>query len=652
MIIFTSFNSIKATPESPTSSAVIQTEKSPQWYASQVEKYARNAPNLALKFANESAQYLEKHPHPVSEIKILNESSYAYYFLGDYPKAMERAKKAEVLAQKNKLYKALARSKVLQGNVLQSISVHERALVQYKEAADYYRANEMHHLLSKVMVNLANTYYNAGQHSVAMSFYKQAEEADTKKRNRAKYFLGYANIYSEQNKIEKAILYYLKAAEDYKMKNDQIGQELSQSGLGWLYLKQKKPEKAMVLFDKALASARSSGRLFREVNMLSWKSEALLQLNRNKEALNIANQAVKIATQLSSKLDQILAYQAKALALEKLGNINEALQVYKLIIALNIEVKNKQVETQMAVMQAVFDLDNKNHQIDLLSSQNIIQELNLKQQQFMSLIIVITILFISITAFFFYYRRTQQKLLQEEQHVSIRLKELDNLKNQVMANTSHELRTPLNGIIGMTQLLLETSETLTEEDAEKIEVIKQCGTRLLSLVQDITDFSQLQARKLKLHPAPIDFLELVKEVKSLLAQIAKDKNLTIEIAIEENLPLLYADKKRLHQILLNLIGNAIKFSNNGVVSVVAIKYEKYARILISDEGIGIQKNKLTQIFQPFEQVDGSLTRENEGSGLGLPITRELLLLHQQDITIITERNKGTTFSFILPIANT
>ncbi|MET1255450.1 ATP-binding protein [Aliikangiella maris] len=650
-ILFSTFTFVNASSDSSQKvTPPSQNEINGQWYAVQVKKYARNAPNIALKFAEQSVDYFAKKPDPLSEARVLNESSYAYYFLGNNQKAMELAKKSEVLAKKHNLGSAIARSKVLQGNVMQSIGVFKDSLVLYKDAATYYRETQNIKQLGKVLVNLANTYFEAGQYSIAMDFYQQAEEADVAQDNRAKYYLGYANTYAKQDDIDKSILYYLKATEAYAKDNDQIGKELSQSGLGSLYLKQNRPDKALLLFDTALNSARASGRLFREVIMLCWKSEALIQLNRADEAFVIASEALDLATKLGTKADQITAYQAKAVSLEHVNRLAEAVEMYKQIITLDAEVRTQKVETQMAVMQILFDLEKKNHQIDLLSSQNTIQELNLKQQRALSLAIVVSILLLSISTFFFYYRRTQKKLLEEEQLISDRLKELDNLKNQVMANTSHELRTPLNGIIGMTQLLLETSETLHEEDAEKIEIIEQCGTRLLSLVQDITDFSQLQSGKLKITQTPVDLYKIALEVTSLLQQLAQNKSLELVLSFEEKLPLIYADKKRLHQVLLNLIGNSIKFSSNGQIDITAHTEKNHVRISVSDQGIGIPEDKLAQIFEPFEQVDGSATRQNEGSGLGLPITRELLLLHKSDITVITTLGKGTTFTFSLPIA--
>ncbi|WP_444994159.1 ATP-binding protein [Aliikangiella sp. IMCC44359] len=641
----------------PTVAASQKTEKAykeqtinAEWYALQVKKYAKNAPKIALKLADEGLNFLKNHPNVTAESRILNESSYAYYFLGNYPKAMELAKKSQALAKSNKLGNELARSQTLQGNVLQAIGIYEHALINYKDAINYYRENKLNYLLSKVLVNIANTHFEAGRYSIAMNFYKQAEKTDLVQQYKAKYYLGFANTFAQQNKLDDAIIYYLKASKEYENENDQIGQELSNSGLGLIYLKQNTPNKAIKLFDIALSLSRVSGQLFREINTLCWKSKALLQLKKPEEALKIANQALDLATKLSTKVDQITAYQAKASALEQLGFNSKALALYQLIIELDIEVRKQQVQTQIEVMKAVFDLENKNNQIDLLSSKNMIQELNLNQQQFISLIIVIFILLLSISTFFFFYRKTQQKQLRDQQSISAKLKLLDIVKDQVMTNTSHELRTPLNGIIGMTQLLLETSEELNGEDAEKIEIIEQCGKRLLNLVQDITDFSQLQSRKLNVNLTPVDIIPIIKQAKSLLNQLAALKELKIEVLIKENLPLVYADKKRLHQILLNLIGNSIKFSQNGIITIKALQENNNIRVSVSDQGLGIPENKLAKIFEPFEQIDGSASRENEGSGLGLPITRELLLLHNSDISVTSTLGQGTTFTFLLPLA--
>ena len=620
-----------------------------EWFAKQVTSQARNDPTLAIELADEALLFFKTTPEPIHQATVLNESAYALYFLGRYTDSMERAKQAEIYSKSNNFRFAIARSKILQGNVLQAVGVYQHALAHYQEAATVYRTSNDKNALSRVLNNIANTHYNASQYTVAMDFYRQVGELAETNRGKAQSLLGIANTLSELGDHFQAIEHFKRAHQYYELSNDQLGMELALSGLGLQYIELEQYEKAIQLIDEALDSAKKGSRLFRQDNMLKLKSRATLLLDSPKEALAIAESAYEQAKHIGNVSQQIEALRAKSAALEKLGQVSESLKILRQAEGMDSELRNSHSETQLAVMQAVFNLEKKDHQIDLLSSTNTIQELEFEQQRLRGFFIFGGVIFIMTVAVFLYYRRTQARLLEEQKHISIRLRELDALKNQVMANTSHELRTPLNGIMGMTQLLLlSPAIAKSQEDSEKIKVIEECGDRLLGLVKDITDFSHLQAGQISIKPEAVNVKDTIDHTCQLLSQVAAKKSLKITTNIEPQLPFVWADKKRLDQILLNLVGNAIKFSHSGTIQISAQRNQDKIRFSIEDEGIGIPENKLDSIFEPFEQIDGSSSRENEGSGLGLPITKELLLLHKSKIEVKTELGKGATFSFTLP----
>ncbi|TQV85800.1 tetratricopeptide repeat protein [Aliikangiella coralliicola] len=622
-----------------------------KWFANQVKEHARNDPATAVNIAETALRYFEKSPDAVSKATVLNESSYALYFLGRYTEAMQRAKNAEVHAKNNQLEGATARSKVLQGNVFQAIGVYDEALSHYQEAASYYRQQNNKIFLGRVFNNIANTYLHAAKPYAALDFYRQSGEIATTDRDQAKMYLGFANTYEVLGEPENAIQNFYKALELYKKTNDQLGQELVSRGLGYSLLEQGKPKEAIELFEQTLISAKKGNRLFREANTLHLKARALLELGDFELALTDVDRSIKLALETDDKENQKLGYRMKSQILEELGKHSQALELYKTAVMIERDFINSRANTQLSVMQAKFDLEKKNHQIDLLQSENALQLLKIEQQRVISLAVIGSLLFAAAIIFFLFYRRTQRKLLLDHKQVSERLKELDKVKNQVMANTSHELRTPLNGIIGMTQVLLdESNEGLSEENADYIKVIENCGQRLLSLVQDITDFSQLQAGKLKLKVTAVDLETVVEQVYSLLAQLAGQKGLELKTQLPLALPPVSADPERLNQVLLNLVGNSIKFSDKGSIYIIAKKVDAEIKITIKDQGIGIPEEELLHIFEPFEQVDGSSTRTNEGSGLGLPITRELLHLHNSILEVNSILGVGTEFSFSLAIA--
>ena len=235
------------------------------------------------------------------------------------------------------------------------------------------------------------------------------------------------------------------------------------------------------------------------------------------------------------------------------------------------------------------------------------------------------------------------------------LQHLDQLKDEFLANTSHELRTPLNGIIGIAESLIDgATGDLSPQTNGNLAMIAASGRRLSSLVGDILDFSKLRHQNIELELRPLDIRAIVDAVCILSQHLITHKNLHIINRISVDFPLAEADENRLQQIFYNLIGNAIKFTPEGIVEISAIILPKGNKsqiaITISDTGIGIPTNKLDRIFESFEQGEGSTAREYGGTGLGLTITKQLIELHRGEITVESEMGIGSRFTFTLPIA--
>ncbi|MBE7380096.1 MAG: ammonium transporter [Leptolyngbya sp. SIO1E4] len=235
------------------------------------------------------------------------------------------------------------------------------------------------------------------------------------------------------------------------------------------------------------------------------------------------------------------------------------------------------------------------------------------------------------------------------------LQQLDRLKNEFLANTSHELRTPLNGIIGIAESLMDgVTEALSQATRENLSLIVASGRRLSNLINDILDFSTLRQRTLTLQLRSISLRSLVDEVLTLSAGLIRHQSLQLVNEIPADLPPVRADENRLQQILHNLIGNAIKFTESGTVAISAAPLaddpEKKMVITVADTGMGIPAAKLTRIFESFEQADGSVARQHGGTGLGLAITRQLVETHGGNIWVESTVDVGSQFHFTLPLA--
>jgi two-component system sensor histidine kinase ChiS len=245
-------------------------------------------------------------------------------------------------------------------------------------------------------------------------------------------------------------------------------------------------------------------------------------------------------------------------------------------------------------------------------------------------------------------RLEQQNVELDAKNVA--LSRLDQMKDMFLANTSHELRTPLHGIIGLADSLAERAAT--GPGAGELRLISASARRLAALVNDLLDFSKLKHRSIELSAKNVDVRAVTDVVLTLIAPMRGTKSIELVNRIPVDLPEARADENRLEQILFNLLGNAIKFTNDGKVELSARAIDKRTiEVTVTDTGIGVPKESFARIFESFEQADGDAAREHGGTGLGLTITKQLVELHGGAIRVDSEVGKGSRFSFTLPVAD-
>jgi signal transduction histidine kinase len=239
------------------------------------------------------------------------------------------------------------------------------------------------------------------------------------------------------------------------------------------------------------------------------------------------------------------------------------------------------------------------------------------------------------------------RLLAEQETTIVKLQELDRLKSEFLTSMSHELRTPLNSILGFSELLmLDLTDKVARNDAE---LIHSSGQILLAIINDILDVSKLEAGLMEIVPEPLNVVEIMPEIFASSVVLVRNKAIKIEMDVPDILPVVHADKLRLKQVLLNLIGNAVKFTSTGMITIKASLEGDFIRFGVIDMGIGVPKEKQELIFRQFQQVDMSGTRSYGGVGLGLAISKKLVEMHGGEIGVVSEEGVGSEFWFTVPI---
>jgi signal transduction histidine kinase len=245
------------------------------------------------------------------------------------------------------------------------------------------------------------------------------------------------------------------------------------------------------------------------------------------------------------------------------------------------------------------------------------------------------------------------RLYMEQSATVVQLRELDRLKSSFLANMSHELRTPLNSILGFADVIIEELDgPLTETMSNDLKLIQKNGQHLLHLINDVLDMAKIESGRMNLNPERFRIHDLLEEVTSITSPLASEKNLALFIENDSDSSVeLMADRTRLRQVMINLVNNAMKFTEKGEIRLRAFHHDDLITVRVRDTGVGIPPDKLEVIFQEFTQVDTSTTRKGGGTGLGLPISRRLIEIHGGRLWAESTgvAGEGSTFFVELPI---
>ena len=582
-----------------------------------------------------------------------------YAVQGDYNQALEAFTKSYQLVSAGEDQLSMATTLSNIGTVHYELGNYPEAIKNLLESMSTYEMLEDKAGLSRVTNNLGNIYLRQKNEKKALEYYTYSLSIKKEIGNKRTLPSSYNNIalvHSNLEQFDLALENLLISAE----LSDELGDELSYSraisNIGDVYNRLGQYDKALEYLNPSIEEKKKLGDKDGLSAAYLYRGQSYL-FKKNFESARIdCERSLEIGRDMGATMLIKEACECLSSAHEGIGNPGTALVYFRQAAILKDSLFNEDKAQEIIRQEMQYEFE-KQQLADSIAfhkqrtERELLFERDLNQQRNIFNLIVFGGLALLIIGGIYWRSRQKDKKLQSERAMVNRLKQIDQLKDQFLANTSHELRTPLNGIIGLSESLKDgAGGQMSEPALENLELIVQSGKRLSNLVNDILDFSKLKNKDLELNIKGIDLHAVVDVVVKLLSPIAAEKSIELHNSISTDLPLVAADENRLQQILFNLIGNAIKFTKEGEIEIKSFLAGEKMIIEVSDTGIGIPEAQFESIFNSFEQGDGTIAREYGGTGLGLSVTKQLVELHGGSIQVSSRVKKGSTFSFDLPLS--
>lgn len=545
--------------------------------------------------------------------KSLSEIGNNYMMKGDFPKGLEYLKRSKkIFKERNNAYNVVKVQSSMAQIYLQQGNLDE-ALTLILLNLDYFEETGNTTLMSGALSNLGGIYARQGNNKKALEYLEKAMVFFEESRN-IPYIAGLsqnmAGIYYDEGNLERALEYTTKSLKLSKEIKNENFIAAAKSKMGIILIEQGEYEEASV-----------------------YGNEALNYYQKNKDIRNIQISAGNLQR----------CYKAA-------GSYKKALEMNELFHQMGDSLNSKENQKALIEIQVQADYDKQKAIDDVQNEKEIaIATQKTNAQQNISIAIGVALLLISLLAYVIFNRlklTRQQKAIIEEQKRKV--EQSEKYKEQFLANMSHEIRTPMHAISGIINILERNEHPKSQDNFLK--AMRTSSDNLVVILNDVLDLSKIEAGKLEIESIPMNPRLVIVNVIQILKYKAEEKGLTLSYQVADKVPsIVMGDPTRLNQILTNLVGNAIKFTEKGTVDVSLFLENEQLQFHVSDTGIGIPKEARASIFEAFEQANESTTRYYGGTGLGLSISQQLVELQGGRIWLESSTGTGSTFYVALPL---
>lgn len=631
----------------------------------------------AYEYGNRSIRLSKEINYSHGEIEALNTIAALDKNQGLYSQSLTKLKEALELGEKTNDEIGIGDCYLNIGDVYSTLKNYDKAISNYEKSYELNKKLKKYDTAINALNRIANRNMDKDNFSKssfdttnifkAIKIYENAKTLSIKSSDIQNVVLENVNLADAYNILGKKRnnKNYLYQSIDFSLRSLKLSREnnlhsleaISYLNIGEVYESMKSPSKAIHYFEIALDKYRSIDDKRWVLNTYNSLGRAYLSLNNYSKASEYSTLGISLAKELHLLVELKNLYEqlSKINFLQK--NYQSAYEYHGLYSNYKDSIINEETALNISRLQTELDLERKDKEIELLTKNTEIQNQKIGTQNVERNFLILAFLGILILLIIIYNRyRIKQKAELQILKAKETAEQAQELQEQFLANTSHEIRTPMNGIIGMTSQLLDSP--LNDEQLEYAIAIKESSNNLLVIINDLLDLSKIKAGKMVFEKTPFKLSDTFKNLIFTLQYRTTEKNIRLISTIDERIPSTIAgDAVRLNQVLLNLAGNAIKFTEKGEVKISAklLKDDgKTIRILFSveDSGIGIPNDKLDKIFESFTQVNATTTRKYGGTGLGLTIAKQIIEQQNGSISVSSKVNEGSTFSFTLDFNKT
>jgi signal transduction histidine kinase/DNA-binding response OmpR family regulator len=643
------------------------------------------------------------------KIALLMTKSVNFLSLADFEQGIITIKKAHQLSIKNNLPKLTSDTSKLLGILYYYQGDNIKSLKAYNEALNFYPIDSFPIKRANLLNNIGLVHSAMANFTLALQNYFVAEPLYEKygsDMDKVDIRYNIAGLYIHLKRYDVAITMLLDVIKKRELINDVNGKFMAYADIGISYMHAGSFEYAQQYAKKALDYFQQNDNQYNAASQFHNLSRLHLQMGDIQQAQQYANDGIILSKQIGHKKAYIGCLQTLVevnfrqgnlnLALENLtlsneiaekmgyatflnsnlallslvyaaqNNTEQALKVHYQYIRDRNKAPNDMLNQQLAKFESEMSAKTESkhliEQVEQLQASKKMQQLEaVKEDQQRNFAIIALALFLVVG--FFLYRRSVQNQLTDELEIKVkqRTQELEfltqelqganDIKSQFLANMSHEMRTPLTAVIGQSEAIINGDINVTEL-SEEVNVILNNSQHLLHLINDILDLSKIEANKLELEVKQQNLHFIIKEMAVMFTEQASKKGLAFEISHALPTPfILNVDGLRLKQILINFCSNAIKFTSKGKITLDIAQLGNELIFTVSDTGIGMNDEQMTNIFQSFTQGDSSISRRFGGSGLGLFLSEQIARVMGGTIDVESRLNHGSIFTLYLPFSS-